>query len=620
MTTASSAGARGGAGRRSGRGRPASAGAATTGTTTGTTTAAAAAVTTVTAALLAAAFWAWAAHRVPAVDVAADATVVLGLRVIVSLARAAAPGPGARHRLRAGALAALGAVTLAWAGGSLIPSLAFLAATPGFLILLPLAAASVALWPARPDVWRFNASQDSPNRRTSAAGMLVAAGAWVALGAVRVGALVFAADVAARGGAGHAHVALLAWLAPVALAAGPRCGWLLWRTDADPGLASSRVATPAGRQRPVRRLGAPRRTTTTARAVPAPEWEPPAPGSRPGLRSLPARGSQPAPGSLPTRGSPPTPDSLPAVGSPSERGSVVRPSAQRWAQGPQRPPRSRRPSLPPTRSPQAPTPRSPFSALPTAPPSRTPFGRTQVDEAARRSLASLAAAPAAPAAPEPVTRVLWSAAAAGLALVVLDHQVGPGSAAFALAVLAILAVGGFAGGRGAATLPCVAVALVAAPLPLAVLGDEYADQGTAGLRLLLATLAIDALPTGARPTGAQPSSGVRAAARPVIRRGATVTGLAVLVAALPIMLAAWGAEGAALALLLGRVVAVAPVVRLPARRERAGGPAAEAPGQSRPAGTAPAAVDRRPEAAGRGGRRARMARFAPGVSHPSRSL
>lgn len=610
MTTASSAGARGGAGRRSGHGRPVSAGAATT----GTTTAAAAAVTTVTAALLAAAFWAWAAHRVPAVDVAADATVVLGLRVIVSLARTAAPGPGTRHRLRAGALAALGAVTLAWAGGSLIPSLAFLAATPGFLILLPLAAASVALWPARPDVWRFNASQDSPNRRTSAAGMLVAAGAWVALGAVRVGALVFAADVAARGGAGHAHVALLAWLAPVALAAGPRCGWLLWRTDADPGLASSRVATPAGRQRPVRRLGAPRRTTT-ARAVPAPEWEPPAPGSRPGSGSLPARGSQPAPGSLP------------AAGSPSERGSVVRPSAQRWAQGPQRPPRSRRPSLPPTRSPQAPTPRSPFSALPTAPPSRTPFGRTPfgrtpfgrtpVDGAARRSLASLAAEPAVS---EPATRVLWSAAAAGLALVVLDHQVGPASAAFALAVLAILAVGGFAGGLGAATLPCVAVALVAAPLPLAVLGDEYADQGTAGLRLLLATLAIDALPTGARPTGGQPSSGVRAAARPVIRRGATVAGLAVLVAALPIMLAAWGAEGAALALLLGRVVAVAPVVRLPARRERAAGPAAEAPGQSRPAGAAPATVDRRPEAAGRGGRRARMARFAPGVSHPSRSL
>ncbi|ABW10310.1 hypothetical protein Franean1_0852 [Parafrankia sp. EAN1pec] len=608
MTTASSAGARGGAGRRSGRDRPASAGAATT----GTTTAAAAAVTTVTAALLAAAFWAWAAHRVPAVDVAADATVVLGLRVIVSLARAAAPGPGARHRLRAGALAALGAVTLAWAGGSLIPSLSFLAATPGFLILLPLAAASVALWPARPDVWRFDASQDSPNRRTSAAGMLVAAGAWVALGAVRVGALVFAADVAARGGAGHAHVALLAWLAPVALAAGPRCGWLLWRTNADPGLASSRVATPAGRQRPVRRLGAPRRTTTTARAVPAPEWEPPAPGSRPGPGSLPARGSQPAPGSLPTRGSPPAPGSLPAAGSPSERGSVVRPSAQRWAQGPQRPPRSRRPSLPPTRSPQAPTPRSPFSALPTAPPSRTPFGRTQVDEAARRSLTSLAAEPAAP---EPATRVLWSAAAAGLALVVLDHQVGPASAAFALAVLAILAVGGFVGGRGAATLPCVAVALVAAPLPLAVLGDEYADQGTAGLRLLLAALAIDAL-----PTGAQPSSGVRAAARPVIRRGATVAGLTVLVAILPIMLAAWGAEGAALALLLGRVVAVAPVVRLPARRERAAEPAAEAPGQSRPAGAAPAAVDRRPEAAGRGGRRARMARFAPGVSHPSRSL
>ncbi|MEX5636866.1 hypothetical protein [Parafrankia sp. FMc2] len=201
----------------------------------------------VAALLLAAAFWGFAAHRVPAPVLAVDTAAALGVWLVVQLARDATAGAGAHRRLRAGLLAACGAALLAGASGWLIPGLAFLSVSPGFLILLPLAAASGSLWQGLP---RGPAGPTGPRDRLGAEAL-----GGAAVGLARLGTIIALSDT----GASQAHLALLAWLAPVALAAGPRCGWLLWQSNAAQRPASfpapalpSRTRSPAGRARAAR--------------------------------------------------------------------------------------------------------------------------------------------------------------------------------------------------------------------------------------------------------------------------------------------------------------------------------------------------------------------------------
>ncbi|WP_131803146.1 hypothetical protein [Parafrankia colletiae] len=193
----------------------------------------------VTALLLAVAFWGFAAHRVPAPVLAVDTAAALCVWLVVQLARDATAGAGAHRRLRAGLLAACGAALLAGASGWLIPGLAFLSVSPGFLILLPLAAASGSLWQGRPR------GPAGPRGRLGAEAL-----GGAAVGLARLGTIIALSDT----GASQAHLALLAWLAPVALAAGPRCGWLLWQSNA----AQRPAPFPSPAQPPAERAGAAR--------------------------------------------------------------------------------------------------------------------------------------------------------------------------------------------------------------------------------------------------------------------------------------------------------------------------------------------------------------------------
>ncbi|OAA24200.1 hypothetical protein UG55_103147 [Frankia sp. EI5c] len=394
--------------------------------------------------LLAGLFWSYAAHRASAPTLTADATTALCLWVVVQLARAAAGGTGAHDRLRAGGLAAAGAAMFTAVGGWLVPGLTFPRTSPGFLILVPLAAASAALWPGR------------AGRQPTSAPVQAAAAAAVAVGLARLGVLVALGDTASA----QAHLALLAWLAPAALAAGPRCGWLLWQTS-----------------------------------------------------TRPARGARGGPARIPA---PRTPDSglpAPSLQVPGTRGT-------------------RLPGLP----------------------------RAQVTQIAR----------AVRAVPRPristrlaSSRMMWPSMIAGVALFRLGHDADATSAGFALAALAVVAVGTAAEGRGLTALPCVAVLLVAAPVPWSLLGAAHADEATTCFRLLLLMVVIDLLTSDPLPdrTAADHLLPGRAALGPLLRGGAALVGLAVVAAVLPFAASAGDADGCALALLLGRAVAAAPAIR-----------------------------------------------------------
>ncbi|CUU58664.1 hypothetical protein Ga0074812_12140 [Parafrankia irregularis] len=194
--------------------------------------------------LLAGVFWGFAAHRMPASVLAADATVALCLWAIVQVARAAVGDTGPSGQLRAGGLAMLMAVALTEGGGWLIPDLDFLRTKPGFLILVPLAAASGALWPGHLGGQRSSRPPDPGRPALMEPGLLMGPGGIgaVAVGLIRTGTLVALVATAV----GQVHLALLAWLAPVALAAGPRCGWLLWHATTGPAAAPGPCPAPRG--------------------------------------------------------------------------------------------------------------------------------------------------------------------------------------------------------------------------------------------------------------------------------------------------------------------------------------------------------------------------------------
>ncbi|KPM57450.1 hypothetical protein ACG83_07105 [Frankia sp. R43] len=406
--------------------------------------------------LLAGVFWCFAAHRMPASVLAADATVALCLWAIVQVARAAVGDTGPSGQLRAGGLAMLMAVALTEGGGWLISDLDFLRTKPGFLILVPLAAASGALWPGHLGGQRSRKLPDPGRHALMEPGLLMGPGGIgaVAVGLIRTGTLVALVATAV----GQVHLALLAWLAPVALAAGPRCGWLLWHATTGPAAAPGPRPTPRG---PV--------------PVPVPSGHPRIPRQRVPERQAirhQVRGHQ-------VRGQ--------GVRGQGVRGREV--AGQRFTGG------------------------------------QPATGTTATG------------------------RVLWPAVATGLAAILLSQQADAACASFALAAFAVAAAAGPVGDRGPAVLPAVAVALVAAPALWASFGPGYPTEGTATLRLLLLTLAIDALPA------------VRATAtRPVIHRAGTLTGLLALAALLPLASPGHEAEGYALALLVGRTVAALSAV------------------------------------------------------------
>ncbi|EFC81995.1 hypothetical protein [Parafrankia sp. EUN1f] len=400
--------------------------------------------------LLAGVFWGFAAHRVPAAVLAVDATVALCLWAIVQMARAAVGDTGPSGQLRAGGLAMLMAVALTEGGGWVISDLDFLRTKPGFLILVPLAAASGALWPGHLGGQRSRKLPDPGRRALMEPGLLMGPGGIgaLAVGLIRTGALVALVATAV----GQVHLALLAWLAPVALAAGPRCGWLLWHATTGPAAA---------------------------------------PGPRPAPRG---------PGLVPV---------------PSGHPRVPR----------QRIPRQRVPERQATRH-------------------QVRGHQVRRQGVGGREVAGQRFTGGQPATGTTATaRVLWPAVATGLATVLLSRQADAACASFALAALAVAAAAGPVGDRGPAALPAVAVALVAAPALWASFGPGYPTEGTTTLRLLLLTLAIDALPA------------VRATAtRPAIHRAGALTGLLALAALLPLASPGHEAEGYALALLVGRTV------------------------------------------------------------------